>query len=248
MIKVKIYIFYPLRCHNCQKFVYLREKCIRLPLGKRWEEIGTDHMDCEIPQNCTNCKQNHAVWKRISEIKPTKSLSYLEVKKTSKKFHSNNLCKCSQTFQKPNPKPTNDPLQDCPVGWGCRIHRLHLCSGGRIPPLNECPWYDTKQSDGEVPVMLGLWGMQSIPSFIHKTKFIIYSDSKSVLWVQQNKDTSTPFITKFLNKMNPLSKNNSIILTWILNYVGIYGNKKANNATKKHSWRTFPIQNFHTLI
>ena len=25
-------------------------------------------------------------------------------------------------------------------------------------------WYDAKQSDGEVPVMLGLWRMQSTPS------------------------------------------------------------------------------------
>ena len=29
---------------------------------------------------------------------------------------------------------------------------------------NECPGHDTKQSDGEVPVMLELWEMQSIPS------------------------------------------------------------------------------------
>ena len=29
---------------------------------------------------------------------------------------------------------------------------------------NECPGYDTKQSDGEVPVMLELWGMWSTPS------------------------------------------------------------------------------------
>ena len=28
---------------------------------------------------------------------------------------------------------------------------------------NMYPGYDTKQSDGEVPVMLGLWGMQSTP-------------------------------------------------------------------------------------
>ena len=27
----------------------------------------------------------------------------------------------------------------------------------------ECPDYDTKQSDGEVPVMLELWGMWSTP-------------------------------------------------------------------------------------
>ena len=29
---------------------------------------------------------------------------------------------------------------------------------------NECPWYDTKQSDGEIPVMLELWGIQSTTS------------------------------------------------------------------------------------
>ena len=50
-----------------------------------------------------------------------------------------------------------------PVGWGCRIHRLLLCRGVRPPP-NECPRYDTKQSDGEVPAMLELWGMRSTPS------------------------------------------------------------------------------------
>ena len=29
---------------------------------------------------------------------------------------------------------------------------------------NENPRYDIKRSDGDVPVMLGLWGMQSTPS------------------------------------------------------------------------------------
>ena len=33
-----------------------------------------------------------------------------------------------------------------------------------LDPTNECPVYDTKQSDGEVPIMLGLWGMRSTPS------------------------------------------------------------------------------------
>ena len=31
---------------------------------------------------------------------------------------------------------------------------------------NEYPGYDTKQSDGEVPVMPVLWGMQSVPSLL----------------------------------------------------------------------------------
>ena len=34
---------------------------------------------------------------------------------------------------------------------------------GKTPP-NECPGYDNKQSDGEVPAMLELWGMLSTPS------------------------------------------------------------------------------------
>ena len=56
----------------------------------------------------------------------------------------------------------------------------------------------------------------------HKSsKFIIYSASKSVLQALQNKDTLTHLITELLNKMNTLSKNNSIILTWIPNHVEI---------------------------
>ena len=59
------------------------------------------------------------------------------------------------------PKNRSRPLPStCPVGWGCRIHRLHLCRGVRPHP-NECPGYETKQSDGEVPAMLELWGMRS---------------------------------------------------------------------------------------
>ena len=33
----------------------------------------------------------------------------------------------------------------------------------KIRPSNKCPGYDTKQSDGEVPVILELRGMQSTP-------------------------------------------------------------------------------------
>ena len=47
----------------------------------------------------------------------------------------------------------------CPVSWGCRIHWLLSCRGVR--PLQWVSWYDTKQSDGEVPVMLELGGIGS---------------------------------------------------------------------------------------
>ena len=49
-----------------------------------------------------------------------------------------------------------------PVGWVSKIHRLPLCWRIR-PHSNECPGYDTKQFDCEVPVMLLLWWMQTSP-------------------------------------------------------------------------------------
>ena len=59
-----------------------------------------------------------------------------------------------------------DIVADRLVSWGCRIHQLHRCSGVRPPAPNECFGYDTKQSDGQVPVMLELWGMWSTPSLL----------------------------------------------------------------------------------
>ena len=50
----------------------------------------------------------------------------------------------------------------CTVGWGCRKHQLNLCRAVRPNP-NECPGYDTKKSDVEVPLMLELWGLRSTP-------------------------------------------------------------------------------------
>ena len=63
--------------------------------------------------------------------------------------------------------------------WNETVWHLTLCiaqSAGAVeytdctaaevkdPPPNEFPVYDTKQSDGEVPVMLELWGLRSTPS------------------------------------------------------------------------------------
>ena len=38
-----------------------------------------------------------------------------------------------------------------------------ISAEGLPPPRNECPGYNTKKSDGEVPVLLELWGMRSTP-------------------------------------------------------------------------------------
>ena len=61
------------------------------------------------------------------------------------------------------------PFWLCPVGWGCRIHRLLLCRGVRPPP-NECPGYDTKQSDGEVPAPGWSFGECGVPLYYYRSQ------------------------------------------------------------------------------
>ena len=55
--------------------------------------------------------------------------------------------------------------------WNKTVWHLTLCiahsdcaSAEGKTPTNECPGYDTKQSDAEVPAVLEFWGMQSTPS------------------------------------------------------------------------------------
>ena len=73
--------------------------------------------------------------------------------------HTHNRCPANDTNQSDNEAQG----LNCPVSWGCRIHWLLLCRGVR-PLSNKFPGYGTKQSDGEVPVMLELWVMWSTPS------------------------------------------------------------------------------------
>ena len=55
-------------------------------------------------------------------------------------------------------------MGNCPVGWSCKIHRLHLCRGVKKPSQRMSWVYNTKQSDGAVPVNLELWIMRITPS------------------------------------------------------------------------------------
>ena len=58
----------------------------------------------------------------------------------------NGLQSCGSNGKESFPWKVNTQLNTCPVG--CEIHRLLLCRG--IWLANECPVYDTKQSDCEV--------------------------------------------------------------------------------------------------
>ena len=55
----------------------------------------------------------------------------------------------------------------CIVSWGCIIHWLHLC--GEVQPSDECPVYDTKQADREVPLILELLECRE-PLYRHRSQ------------------------------------------------------------------------------
>ena len=67
------------------------------------------------------------------------------------------------------------------------MHQLHLCREVSPTPIDECPGYDTKPSDSEVPV-LELWGMRITPSLpLLPGPFwpgVVIPD-RALLWVKQ---------------------------------------------------------------
>ena len=56
------------------------------------------------------------------------------------------------------------PLSSSKIAqWAGAVEYTYCTSAEGVRPPQKCPGYDTKQSDGEVSIMLKLWGMQSTP-------------------------------------------------------------------------------------
>ena len=65
----------------------------------------------------------------------------------------------------------------------------------------------------------------------HK-KFIIFSDSLSVLLSLRNKKFQNPLIIKLLSRLDSMSNRKEIIKCWIPSHIGVRGNERADLATK----------------
>ena len=144
------------------------------------------------------------------------NLTKLSKTKTHPITFQENLLNIQNNFPDHHHIYTDGSKQEMKVGWAAVFQNQELLK--RLPNSAEVIAIDL--------------AMNIIAN--HKSsKFIIYSDSKSVLQALQTKDSSTPLITRLLGKMNALSKNNSIILTWIPSHIGIQGNERADRAAKK---------------
>ena len=85
-----------------------------------------------------------------------------------------------------------------PVGSGCRIHQRHLYRRVRLP--SKSPGHDTKQPDGEAPVMLELRGIRTTLSL---------SSPLSPLWPGVVASDRFP-------SMSQIELNNVHMLNWIV--------------------------------
>ena len=63
-------------------------------------------------------------------------------------------------------------------------------------------------------------------------KFVIHSDSISVLQSIKNANQNKPLIVKLLNKLNTIRHSKKGILCWIPSHIGIQGNEKADSLAK----------------
>ena len=63
-------------------------------------------------------------------------------------------------------------------------------------------------------------------------KFIIFSDSLSVLTSLRNKKLENPLIVKLLSRLDSMPSHKEIIMRWIPNHIGVGGNKRADLAAK----------------
>ena len=63
-------------------------------------------------------------------------------------------------------------------------------------------------------------------------KFIIFSDSLSVLTLLKNKKLENSLIVKLLSRLNSMSSHKKIILCWIPSHIRVSGNERADSAAK----------------
>ena len=63
-------------------------------------------------------------------------------------------------------------------------------------------------------------------------KYIIFSDSLSVLTSLKIKILENPLIIKLLNRLDSMSSHKEIIMCWIPSPIGVTGNERADSATK----------------
>ena len=91
-VNVEVYVPNPLRCHNCQKYGHLEDRCSKDPICSKCGQTA-EHLKnrCSNELHCVNCGEKHSadskecrIWhkeKEIIRIKFTRNISFIEARK-----------------------------------------------------------------------------------------------------------------------------------------------------------------------
>ena len=119
------------------------------------------------------------------------------------------------------------------VGWPARTYIQQLCAytGCSHEDLPEAmndrmEWRERVRDIGADGTFSG-----STSKSKHK-KFIIFSDSLSVLLSFRNKKIQNPLITKLLSRLDSMFNRKEIIICWTPSHIRVRGNERTDSAAK----------------
>ena len=156
------------------------------------------------------------------------SLSKFKKSSISPEVFKEEFTKIKVKYQDFNALYTDGSKDDDKVG--CAVFGNHFTSNTRLPKSASIFTAEIKAID----LALSYIEQQQ------RNKFIIFSDSLSVLLSINNKKTDNALIKQLLLRFNDILETKSIILCWIPSHVGISGNEKVD-ALAKESLKLLPI-------
>ena len=127
---------------------------------------------------------------------------------------------------------------------GCAAATYNDCKQMRIPDGSSVFTAEAKAID---------LALDFVKNCNNTNKFVIFSDSLSVLQALNNSSSKNPQIQQLLLKHHEIASSKTIIYCWIPSHIGIYGNEKADKKAKEslHLEETvfkIPFNNFKPFI
>ena len=127
---------------------------------------------------------------------------------------------------------------------GCAAATYNDCKQMRIPDGSSVFTAEAKAID---------LALDFVKNCNNTNKFVIFSDSLSVLQALNNSSSKNPQIQQLLLKHHEITSSKTIIYCWIPSHIGIYGNEKADKKAKEslHLEKTvfkIPFNNFKPFI
>ena len=177
-----------------------------------------------------NINQDKIETHSVSEIpswcirKPTINLSLLSEKKSESNPHllKQNFYELQSCYSDHEHIYTDGSKDEEKVG--CAAAKYNDCKTMRIPDGSSVFTAEAKAID---------LALDFVKTCAYTDKFVIFSDSLSVLQALNHTSSKNSQIQHLLLKHHEISSSKTVIYCWIPSHIGIYGNEKADKNAKE---------------